>query len=201
MRIPVWQKIWNSSLDHLGCSFSNKSYLYDRQKSSSSFWNKDALNSGGGLTRDLHIADWLMSRSLSFKKQESRNCKMYSYLLALMFPFDKKVTHNVKPCATRKSRAWTQRGYAVLWARRGWPFAMRHGWLLARRRRSCGESKKDIWSCLECFFPSMLCTEHNCTYWKSQHSQFRLKTLTSWNKEKPIWTMLEERCIDDCWEH
>ena len=91
--------------------------------------HRNALISGGCWTGDVLIADWqdiettsrqkFMSTNSSPKKLESRCCRKHSHFLAQKAPSDKKVTHNVKPSATRESRAWTREEYPPLWARRG----------------------------------------------------------------------------------
>ena len=69
-----------------------------------------ALNAGGGWIRDLFIAD-LHDIENNFPSEvtslESRNCKNHSYIFAQMDPWNKKVTHKVKPYATKESRAST----------------------------------------------------------------------------------------------
>ena len=53
------------------------------------------------------------------------------------------------------------------------------------------EAREDVWSMSAEFFLSPPChaSENNCMYRKSHHSQFRQNTLTSWGKQKLVWTI------------
>ena len=52
------------------------------------------------------------------KKLKTRNRRMHPYFFALMVPGNKRVTHKVKPCVIKESKATTQGEFSQLWAKR-----------------------------------------------------------------------------------
>ena len=202
------------SRSHKTCHVEQKIYssnLYE----SSSIWYKDAsgtfigyaLNSGGGWTRLLIIADRhdiennvaseVPGNRFKFKKLESNKLQEAFTCRCEDGPSRQEGHAQRQTRRHQRVESFDAGGVPLLWARRGVTVCCAQGRTLCKKKAGCrlfgtvprrhgskGRFLECVW---RIFVVTLSCPENTCMYRKTHQAQFRQNALTSSGKQKPIW--------------